>query len=99
MPTLRYPICRGLLLAGFSVLAQAAGTNVQVSATVHAVNCTPEQRAMSRACAPADQRLTVEPVRTAKSVAPKPGEQQLPGPQFEVEIDHDRGMIVRTFRF
>jgi len=89
-------IAVAMLAAGFAPSVSASSSvTVQVSASVRAVQCTPEQQARIRACATGSQSIAIVPFKRVSTLQASP---QSPAAQ-QVEIDPARRVLVRTILY
>ena len=84
------------LLAGAAAAAQASSTSLAINATIVEVQCTAEQRARIRACAPAQENYTVEPLKALVKVRTEADANESPIPQFDVRPDFGRQVMIKT---
>ena len=99
MPTRKHCFCIRLLLAsllaGGAAGVQASSTSLAINATVVEVQCTAEQRARIRACAPAQENYAIEPLKVLVVRSGADGKQSL-FPQFDIRPDFARRVMIKT---
>jgi len=100
MTTRHHRCCVRLLFAGLLVCAaagvQASSTSLTINATIVEVQCTSEQRARIRACAPAQEKYTLEPVKWVAGQPIGAAGKDLSLQQFEIQHDSQRRVLIRT---
>jgi hypothetical protein len=86
----------GSVLAGGSACVLGSSASLTINATVVEVQCTAEQRARIRACAPAQESYTVEPRKWLIDATVRTGAREQLVPLFEIRPDPERRVLVRT---
>jgi hypothetical protein len=82
------------LLAGAAAHAEASSTSVTINATVAEVQCTAEQRTRIRACAPAQEALTIEPAKAIAGVDTVGA--MAAGARYEITLDPAHPVLIKT---
>jgi hypothetical protein len=84
------------LLTSGAAWVQASSTSLAINATVLEVQCTIEQRVRIRACAPAQENYTIEPLKALVRVPTVTNGNEPLIPQFDVQPDFGRRVMIRT---
>jgi hypothetical protein len=93
---------RGRCLIGAGLLAlpvalHAASVTVSVSATIVPVHCSAEQRAHIRACATAEEQISLAPYKTMVTTGSTAS--QGSAPYEEIRVDQSRQVRIRTLLY
>lgn len=87
-----------LLVLG-PVTANASQTTIAINATVVEVQCTPAQRARIRACAPAQESVTMQPAKTVVRVPSTGVSATMTGAPYEIRLDPTRKVLIKTILY
>jgi hypothetical protein len=83
-----------VLLATAATQAGAGSSvSVKIGATIRPVQCTAEQEARIRACAPSTQSLAAVPYKTVTAIRSVSSEA---APNYRIELDPTRRVLLRT---
>ena len=89
----------GMMMLAAATAVTASGANasgsvtVQIAATIPAIQCTPEQRARIRACAPSTQTIAASPYKTMVAV---PASTTDPTPTYRIQVHPTAQVLIRT---